>query len=77
MARLSEETGEFAREVNHLWGKPKKASEQPKTMEEELGDVLFVLTCFANSLDIDLSEAFDRSMRKIETRDSNRWTKKD
>ncbi|RYG73595.1 nucleotide pyrophosphohydrolase [Lentibacillus lipolyticus] len=78
MARLSEETGELAREVNHFYGeKPKKASEQPKTMEEELGDVLFVLTCFANSLDIDLSEAFNQSMEKIETRDSDRWTKKD
>ncbi|GAA0444380.1 nucleotide pyrophosphohydrolase [Lentibacillus halophilus] len=78
MARLSEETGELAREVNHLYGeKPKKASEHPKAMEEELGDVLFVLTCFANSLDIDMSNAFDRSMQKFETRDSDRWTKKD
>jgi NTP pyrophosphatase (non-canonical NTP hydrolase) len=77
MARLSEETGEFAREINHYYGeKPKKSSEQSKTVEEELGDMLFVLTCFANSLDIDLSEAFERSMNKIETRDKDRWTRK-
>ncbi|MDY0396574.1 nucleotide pyrophosphohydrolase [Virgibacillus halophilus] len=77
MARLTEEVGELAREVNHYYGeKPKKASEKPKSMEEELGDVIFVLTCFANSLGIDLSEAFSISMNKIETRDKNRWTKK-
>ncbi|MFG6118438.1 nucleotide pyrophosphohydrolase [Thalassobacillus sp. B23F22_16] len=77
MARMSEEVGELAREVNHHYGeKPKKSSEDEKSLEEELGDVLFVLSSFANSLNIDLSEAFDRSMTKIETRDKNRWTRK-
>jgi NTP pyrophosphatase (non-canonical NTP hydrolase) len=77
MARLTEEVGELAREVNHFYGeKPKKASEKPKTMEEELGDIIFVLTCFANSLDIELADAFSIAMDKIETRDKNRWTRK-
>ncbi|HLR63145.1 MAG TPA: nucleotide pyrophosphohydrolase [Lentibacillus sp.] len=77
MARLSEETGELAREVNHYYGeKPKKTAEKEKTVEEELGDIIFVLTCFANSLDINLSEAFERSISKIETRDKDRWTHK-
>jgi len=77
MARLSEEVGELAREVNHYYGeKPKKQSEPEQTIEEELGDILFVLTCFANSLDIDLSEAFHLTMNKIETRDKDRWTRK-
>ncbi|MGM8211602.1 nucleotide pyrophosphohydrolase [Virgibacillus sp. W0430] len=77
MARLTEETGELAREVNHFYGeKPKKPTEQERTIEEELGDLIFVLTCFANSLDIDLSEAFLLSINKIEERDKNRWTKK-
>ncbi|TFJ93828.1 nucleotide pyrophosphohydrolase [Lentibacillus salicampi] len=77
MARLSEETGELAREVNHYYGeKPKKPTEKVKTVEDELGDIIFVLTCFANSLDIDLSEAFELSIGKIETRDNNRWTHK-
>ncbi|MFC7060435.1 nucleotide pyrophosphohydrolase [Halobacillus seohaensis] len=75
-ARLTEEVGELAREVNHRYGeKPKKSSETEKALEEELGDVLFVLTCFANSLDIDLSSAFEESMNKIETRDRDRWTR--
>ncbi|WP_047980057.1 nucleotide pyrophosphohydrolase [Ornithinibacillus contaminans] len=78
MARLTEEVGELAREVNHHYGeKPKKATEDEKTIEDELGDMIFVLTCFANSLHIDLSESFNRSMTKIETRDRDRWTRKD
>ncbi|MFD1038670.1 nucleotide pyrophosphohydrolase [Virgibacillus byunsanensis] len=78
MARLTEELGEMAREVNHHYGeKPKKETEKDKAIEDELGDIIFVLTCFANSLDIDLSEAFDKSITKIETRDKNRWTRKD
>ncbi|WP_461179817.1 nucleotide pyrophosphohydrolase [Virgibacillus ainsalahensis] len=78
MARLSEEVGELAREVNHYHGeKPKKTTEKEKTIEEELGDIIFVLSCFANSLEIDLSEAFDIAINKIETRDKDRWTHKD
>ncbi|WP_100331401.1 nucleotide pyrophosphohydrolase [Bacillus xiapuensis] len=78
MARLTEELGELAREINHYYGeKPKKASEQPKTIEEELGDVQFVLHCLANSLHIDLQKAHERVMEKFQTRDKERWTKKE
>lgn len=77
LARMTEEVGELAREVNHTYGeKPKKASEDANTIEDELGDIIFVMTCFANSLNIDLSEAFEKSMTKFETRDKDRWTKK-
>src|SRR5690625_2809 len=73
MARLSEEVGELAREINHYYGeKPKKDSEQARTVEEEIGDIIFVLTCFANSLDIDLTEAIDKTLIKFETRDKDR-----
>jgi NTP pyrophosphatase (non-canonical NTP hydrolase) len=75
LARMSEELGELAREVNHHYGeKPKKASEKPKAIEEELGDMLFVLICFANSLQIDLESAHDLVMNKFRTRDKDRWT---
>ena len=75
-ARLTEELGELAREVNHYYGeKPKKTTEVEKTVEEELGDLLFVLICFANSLNIDLETAHDRVMKKFNTRDKDRWTK--
>ena len=77
VARLTEEMGELAREINHHYGeKPKKTSEEEKTIEEELGDVLFVITCLANSLNIDLQTAHDRVMHKFNTRDKDRWTKK-
>ncbi|MBC5637056.1 nucleotide pyrophosphohydrolase [Ornithinibacillus sp. BX22] len=78
MARLTEEVGELAREMNHYYGeKPKKSTEKENTVEDELGDILFVIACMANSLDIDLSDAFNRSMTKFETRDKDRWTKKE
>ena len=65
-ARLTEELGELAREINHYYGeKPKKTSEDEKTIEEEIGDLLFVLICFANSLHIDLEEAHDRVMKNL------------
>ena len=75
-ARLTEELGELAREVNHYYGeKPKKTYRSEKTIEEELGDLLFVLICFANSLNIDLEKAHDKVMDKFNTRDKDRWTK--
>ena len=76
LARLTEELGELAREVNHYYGeKPKKPTEKEKTVEEELGDLLFVLICFANALGISLEEAHNRVMEKFQTRDKNRWTR--
>lgn len=78
MARLTEEMGELAREINHTYGeKPKKSTEKEKLIEEELGDVLFVMICLANSLNIDLTEAHDIVMNKFNTRDKNRWTRKE
>ncbi len=76
LARMTEELGELSREVNHYYGeKPKKNTEKENTIEEEMGDVLFVLICFANSLNIDLQEAHDRVMEKFQTRDKDRWTR--
>ncbi|GIO97503.1 nucleotide pyrophosphohydrolase [Paenibacillus sp. FSL W8-0187] len=76
MARMSEEVGELAREVNHQFGeKPKKADEADNSIEMELGDILFITICFANSLGIDLAEAHAKVMHKFATRDADRWTK--
>ena len=76
VARLTEELGELAREINHYYGeKPKKTDEEQKTISEELGDLLFVVVCLANSLNIDLEEAHDSVMNKFNTRDKNRWTR--
>ncbi|SDZ03829.1 NTP pyrophosphatase, house-cleaning of non-canonical NTPs [Bacillus sp. 166amftsu] len=76
MARLTEEMGELAREVNHYYGeKPKKTTEKARTIEEELGDVLFVMICMANSLHIDLETAHNIVMNKFNIRDKDRWTR--
>lgn len=76
MARITEEVGELAREVNHVHGeKPKKATEEESSTTAEIGDILFVIICLANSLDIDISEAFQMTMKKYSTRDKDRWTK--
>lgn len=78
MARLSEEVGELAREVNHRFGqKTKKRTEAEGEMAMEMADILFVLICMANREGIDLQDAFDRMMDKVERRDADRWTRKD
>lgn len=75
--RLSEELGELAREVNHQYGlKPKKATEPESSVALEMGDLLFVLVSFANSLHVDLDEVFRQVMDKYEHRDRHRWTPK-
>jgi NTP pyrophosphatase (non-canonical NTP hydrolase) len=75
VARMAEEVGELAREVNHRFGeKPKKAEEAENSIELELGDILFITICFANSLGIDLTKAHDQVMHKFQTRDAGRWT---
>lgn len=75
--RLAEEVGEVAREVNHLYGeKPKKPNEPENDLEMELGDIIFILICMANSLNLDLERAFSRVMKKYYERDINRWTPK-
>jgi NTP pyrophosphatase (non-canonical NTP hydrolase) len=77
MARLSEEVGELAREINHRFGQKTKKQEEPEgELAMEMADILFVLICMANREGIDLQAAFDRMMAKVEQRDTSRWTKK-
>lgn len=77
MARLAEETGELAREVNHRFGqKTRKKDEPDGDMAMEMADILFVLICMANREGIDLDQAFERMMEKVESRDRERWTRK-
>ncbi|HEX7335768.1 MAG TPA: nucleotide pyrophosphohydrolase [Gemmatimonadales bacterium] len=77
LARLAEEVGELAREVNHRFGqKTKKRGEAEGDLGMEMADILFVLICMANREGIDLQQAFERMMAKVESRDADRWTKK-
>ena len=77
MARLTEEVGELARDVNHRFGqKTKKKDEAEGDLGMEMADILFVLICMANREGIDLDDAFERMMAKVEDRDADRWTRK-
>lgn len=78
LARLTEEVGEFAREVNHRFGpKKRKNEEQDRQLSDEMGDILFTLMVMANSLDIDLDDVMNSTLNKVVRRDSSRWTLKE
>jgi NTP pyrophosphatase (non-canonical NTP hydrolase) len=69
LARLFEESGEFARAINQYYGpKRRKSNEARVALEEELGDVLFVALVLANSLDIDAPAALGASIEKVKHR---------
>jgi len=77
LARLTEEVGELAREINDLYGpKKKKSTEDIKEMGDEIADIIFKLICLANSQDIDLDQAFKRVIDKCYKRDNDRYEKK-
>ena len=74
LARLTEEVGELAREINHSFGpKKKKMSEKTGDIGGEIADIIFTLTCLANSLGINMSHDFKNMMKKYNTRDKDRW----
>ena len=74
---LSEEVGELsslmAREYGDQSYKDINSGKFAKEkIEDEMSDILFVLTCLANQMDIDLEEAFERNLNKKTKRDINR-----
>lgn len=74
LARLTEETGELAREYNHRFGaKKKKASEEENELALEMADVLFILVCMANQQGVDLGVAMDATLEKYRIRDAGRF----
>lgn len=77
VAHLAEEVGEVARIMNHMYGdKPKKPSEEPDDLADELGDVFFTLVCIANAEGVDLSAQAQKVIEKLTVRDKNRFAKK-
>jgi NTP pyrophosphatase (non-canonical NTP hydrolase) len=76
LARLIEEVGELARELNHRYGhKTKKPGEPEQDLGMELADILFVIIAIANEQKIDLQSAFERVLDKYQVRDRDRWTR--
>ena len=76
LARLIEEVGELARELNHRYGhKTKKPGEPEQDIGLELADILFVIIAIANEQKIDLESAFQQVLDKYQVRDRDRWTR--
>lgn len=77
VATMCEELGEVARVINCLYGdKNTKKGENLKSLEEELGDLLFTIICMANANNISLNDAYNKKINKIYNRDNDRFTKK-
>ncbi|HYH79119.1 MAG TPA: nucleotide pyrophosphohydrolase [Longimicrobium sp.] len=77
LARLTEEVGELARELNHLYGpKTKKPDEPEQDVALELADIVFVCVVLANQMGLDLQDAIERTLKKYEVRDADRWERK-
>lgn len=76
LAQVNEEAGEVARLVNYRHGeKPPKTGETVKTLDVELGDLLYAVICLANVEGIDLQQSFEAMMFKYTTRDKERFEK--
>ena len=73
MAILTEEVGEAARIMARKYGDQSfKASDTKHDLADEMADVLWVLVCLANQTGVDLTEAFERNLKKKTERDSER-----
>ena len=73
MALLTEEVGEVARIISRTYGEQSfKKSDEGKSLEEELADVMFVLICIANQTGVDLTIAFKKNLEKKTKRDAVR-----
>lgn len=73
MAILTEEVGEVARIMARKYGDQSfKTSDTKHDLADEMADVLWVLVCLANQTGIDLTEAFERNLKKKTERDSER-----
>jgi NTP pyrophosphatase (non-canonical NTP hydrolase) len=74
---MAEESGEVCRLIARIYGEQSFKTELDDEtakwkLKEELADLLFVITCICNQLDIDINEALDLSMAKKTKRDQER-----
>jgi NTP pyrophosphatase (non-canonical NTP hydrolase) len=76
MAQIQEESGELAKEINDRYGgRVKKSGEDTKDIGAELCDLFFALFFMANSHNINLSEAWDKTIGPRFERDKDRYNK--
>lgn len=72
MLVLNEEVGEMSRIVARKYGEQSTKENEVLDMEDEIADVLWVLACIANQLDIDLTTAIEKNFEKKTNRDKDR-----
>lgn len=72
MAILTEEVGELARVIARKYGEQSFKEGEKDNLEEEIADILWVLTCIANQTGVDLTKAFKNTMIKKTQRDKTR-----
>jgi NTP pyrophosphatase (non-canonical NTP hydrolase) len=69
LARLFEEGGELARAINQMYGpKVVKPDESAASLNEELGDVLYITLALANDLGLDAAEALQGALARSQKR---------
>lgn len=74
---LNEEVGEFSRLIVRQFGEQSfKSGEEPENFKlaiaDEIADILFVLICLSNQMNIELDKAFIHNLQKKTKRDSLR-----
>ncbi len=73
LAILVEEVGELSRLMARKYGDQSfKSGESADHIPNEIGDILFVLTCLANQMGISLQDAITSTIRKNTKRDIQR-----
>jgi NTP pyrophosphatase (non-canonical NTP hydrolase) len=74
---LTEEVGEMARWMVRKYGdqnlkESEKQIDIKEAIEDEMTDILWVLICLANQMQIDLTEGFKKNIKKKSIRDHDR-----
>lgn len=72
LALLMEESGELARIMARKYGEQSFKEGETENLEDEIADVLWVLTAIANQTGVDLESALLKNIEKKTQRDSNR-----
>jgi NTP pyrophosphatase (non-canonical NTP hydrolase) len=77
LSNLIEEVGEVARLIGREYGEQSfKPNERPVCVKtaiaDELADVMFIVVCLSNQMNINLSDAFTQNMSKKTQRDTQR-----
>lgn len=74
---LMEEVGELARLMARIYGEQsfKREIDNKQALENEVGDIFFVLTCLANQMNMDLEQVIKDNFSKKTDRDNQRHFK--